>query len=287
MCGAPSYFLAAMMLLAGTVTAPMDARADSNEKPEITAQGFDIADVQEGLLGGFGRLRVRIEAPERIEALSIEERSYEVDLATTLDQSNYGRFGIDKRIKNRQDVTLNFTNYINEKLDSEGSYDFQIRVTDKQGRSAEATLLVKVLREQTVAQDTDRDVSPVQSRDFSFKRIGPGGVAGAEDFGLTWRTIESAEVVIEMTGTASQPMKLVKLRAADYDGITTREHLGASTKLAEPVERIVLTAANNKAAGHVFAVVGQDETLVFKIKESATTLGEQGTTVSLAGELKH
>lgn len=278
----PSCFLASVIFLAAVATALAGARAESSDKPEITAQGFNIAEVQDGLLGEFGRLRIRIEAPERIQELHIEERSFEVELATTLDRSHFGRFGIEKRVRNRQDVTLNFENYINEKLDTEGGYTFKIRVRDGKGQSAEAVLLVE-----TVAQDAVTDVPPVRSKGFSFKRVGPGSVAGAEGFGLTWRTIEPAEVVIEITGTAGKPLKLIELRATDYDGITTRAHLGASTKLAEKVERIVLTASRNKAAGHVFAVVGEDETLVFKIKESTTTLSEQGTTVSLEGELKH
>ena len=283
----PSYFLVLAIFLAGAAIAPSDARAGSSDKPEITAQGFDIVEVQDGLLGEFGRLRIRIEAPNRIQELHVEERSFEVELATTLDRSNFARFGIEKRVRNRQDVTLNFENYINEKLGTEGSYSFQIRVRDGKGQSAEAALLVKVQRERTVAQDTVTDAHRVRSKGFSFKRVGPGSVAGAEDFGLTWRTIEPAEVVIEITGTADKPLKLIELRSSDYDGIMTREHLGASTKLAEQAQRIVLKTSKNKAAGRVFAVVGDDQTLVFKIKESTTTLSEQGTTLTLEGELKH
>jgi len=116
--------------------------------PEITAQGFDITLPREGLVGQFERLRVRIEAPERIKALAITERSFEVDLATTLDKVNYRLFGIEKRLRLHKDVTLNFQTYINERLAEPGDYEFLILVEDQEDEAAAARLLVVVAAEE-------------------------------------------------------------------------------------------------------------------------------------------
>jgi len=276
----------AALLLAALAAAPA-VRAQNGDPPEITAQGFNIENAQEGLLGHFGRLRVRIEAPEGIETLYIKERSYEVDLAVTPERAHYGLFGIEKRVGLHKDVTLNFERYIDRKLEAAGSYRFLIRVTDGAARSASATLSVTVREEPPRAEAMDPEMAPVSKSAFNFQRIGAGSVVGAEDFGLTWKTIEDARIVIEITGTEDKAARLIELAESDYDRIETRKALAEAADKAGPVERIAVPTAQNLAAGRIFVVVKQDDYLLFKVEESATSLSELGTTVTLTGEYKH
>ncbi len=281
------WLASGMVLLLAAVAAAPAARGQSGDLPEITAQGFKIEDAQEGLLGRFGKLRVRIEAPEGIEALYIKERSYEVDLAVTPERAHYDLFGIEKRVGLRRDVTLNFQRYINRKLEAAGSYRFLIRVTDGDARSASATLSVTVREERPQAEATEPEAAPVRKSTFNFQRVGAGSVVGAEDFGLTWKTIEDARIVIEITGTEDKAARLIELAESDYDRIETRQALADAANKAGHVERIAVPTAKNQAAGRIFAVANQDDYLLFKVEESATSLSELGTTVTLTGEYKH
>ena len=94
-----------------------------------------------GRLGEFGRLRIRFEAEARIAELVIKERSYEVDLASTRESENLHLFAAKRRVRDHRDITLDFENYINKKLDSEGQYHFSLTVKDKEGQSANASTL--------------------------------------------------------------------------------------------------------------------------------------------------
>ena len=96
------FLLCVLLVVLAAMAFARQAVSDELTGPEITAQGFDIAVPRTGELGKFGRIRVRIEAPERIATLSITERSYEVDLATTLDKVNYRLFGIERRVRRYQ-----------------------------------------------------------------------------------------------------------------------------------------------------------------------------------------
>ena len=86
---------ALVLLLLGLFTF-LSAFADDSRMPEITSQGFCSDQPQKGITGEYPRLRVRIEAPDRLKELSIKERSYEVDLAMTRDKHNLHLFGLDQ-----------------------------------------------------------------------------------------------------------------------------------------------------------------------------------------------
>lgn len=282
--GGPIWFwrlvLPAFFML---VTVP----AAAADMPEITSQGFAISEPQVGLLGRFDRLRVRIEAPKRIENLIIRERSYEVDLATTPDRSHFDLFGLDKRARQHHDVTLNFANYINRKLAAEGHYEFRISVMDRDGRSADATLLVEVREEKPVVQAPSPANLRVEQDFFEFRRVGDQSVSGAEDFALGWKTVDDIKVVIAISRLDDTGTKFLTLTEPDYAGIGTKGQLIEAAKNAKRLDRLELPAANNQAAGSIFAIEQQDNLFVFKITESSTSLSELGTTVTLVGEYKH
>lgn len=272
----------AAMTLAATGAAPSIARAG----PEITAQGFDISLPREGLLGQFERLRVRVEAPERIKALTIAERSFEVDLATTLDKVNYRLFGIEKRLRLHQDVTLNFRTYINERIVEPGDYAFLIRVEDQNGEAATARLMVVAATEETAAA---REAMPAKTGVFRFVRVGPRQVTGAEDLGLSWKTIEDVAVTIRINAPSADAAITEKLAAPDYEKISDATDLAA---LSEPEARTLATAfvdlptANNAAAGRVLAIQTPEKVYLMKLDRSETSLSPSGTTVVLEGEYK-
>ena len=255
--------------------------------PEITAQGFDISESQSGWLGKFGRLRVRFEAPERIAELTIKERSYEVDLAATLEAGNFPLFGAKARVRNHKDITLDFEPYINSKLESEGTYQFSITLKDKQGQTAKAILSVTVSREKTSQEMGEERLDRIDRGIFSFRRVGPGPVVGATDFGITWKTVEPAKVTIRITNAEGGASKLIRLVEPAFDAVDSKSQLALSAADAGPADAIEVAATGNGAAGETFAVVVGEMPYLLKITESRTLLSELGTTVILNGEFKH
>lgn len=253
---------------------------------EITGQGFDLDEPQTGRLGSFGRLRVRFEAAERIAALVIKERSYEVDLASTLEPDNLLLFGTQIRARNHKDITLDFENYINTKLDSAGQYDFRIVLKDKEGRSATTTLSVIVNNAQT-SLDTRQHADRIDQGVFSFRRIGPGPVVGAADFGITWTTIDASRVTIRITNSVGGASKLLRLMEPPFDTVESKAQLASSAADADSAESIEFATTHDGAAGETFAVVIHDKPYLLKVKQSATQLSDRGTTVILSGEFKH
>jgi hypothetical protein len=275
-----SALLLGLLALLGLGTAET---ADTHA-PEITAQGFDITEVQQGPLGDFGRIRVRFEVPDRIEDLYIKERSYDVDLAKTPETAHFPLFGLDRQVRQLTDVTLNFQNYINEKLDAEGEYVFELRVTDRSGRSASAKLRVRVVAQPQVKQEPGN--AAVETAPFRFTRIGASAVSGADEFGITWKTIESTRVIIELTKQKTNAERLVVLKPSDYDEVRSKKQLAHKTRGGD-TPTLRLATANNKAAGSVFAVVNRQVPYLLKVTSSSTSLSEVGTTVTLIGEYKY
>lgn len=273
----------AIVMLASSGAAVTDARAG----PEITAQGFDISLPREGRLGQFDRLRIRVEAPERIKELAVTERSYAVDLATTLDEVNYRLFGIEKRVRLHKDVTLNFQNYINEKIVEPGEYVFLIRVKDQEDEAATARLrVIVVAREEPTAA---REVQPPKTGVFRLVRTGPGRVEGAGDLGITWKTIDEVAVVIRIKGSGEAAAIAARPAALDYDKISAIADLPAASEpdaVAAPAAYVDLPTANNAAAGHVLEIETPAQLHLMKLNRSETSLSASGTTVVLEGEYK-
>ncbi len=274
-------------LLGLALVVPLAALAQSVLAPEITAQGFDMNELQAGRLGKFGRLRVRFEAAERIAELVIKERSYEVDLATTLETDNFQLFGAQARVRDHKDITLDFENYINKKLENEGQYYFSLTVKDKEGRSASTILSVMVDREKTSLEIMEERLDRIDRGVFSFRRVGSGPVIGAADFGITWKTVEAANVTIRITHSEGGASKLLRLVEPAFDSVDSKSQLTVSAADAGFAENVEIATTSNGAAGETFAVVIHDRLYLLKIKESKTLLSELGTTVILNGEFKH
>lgn len=264
------------------------AFAEEPGAPEIIAQGFDMAVPQEGRPGEFGRLRVRIEAPERIDALYIRERSYEVDLATTLDQVNYQLFGLEKRVRRYKDVTLDFGTYINEKISALGDYEFFIQVKGEEGGTATARLAIVVAVEEA-EEEQQAEAVPMKTGSFRFERAGPGHVKGAAGFGITWKTIHEIGVVIRIKALEQGYAVADGPAAAQYDEIRdtadldSRREADKQTGFATSIE---MPTAFNAAAGRVLAIDTPEQYCVMKVSQSETSLSDIGTTVVLLGEYK-
>ena len=274
-------------MLVAALAVLLAAPAQTIAAPEITAQGFSISEPQVGRLGEFGRLRIRFEAEARIAELVIKERSYEVDLASTLESENLHLFAAKTRARDHKDITLDFENYINKKLDSEGQYHFSLTVKDKEGQSANATLLVTVAREKTSLEIMEEQQDRIDRGVFTFRRVGPGPVTGASDFGITWRTVEAANVTIRITHSEGGASKLLRLEEPAFDSLDSKIQLANGAADARSEDSIKFATTSNGASGATFAVVVHDRPYLFKIKESKTLLSEFGTTVILNGEFKH
>lgn len=260
--------------------------------PLVTGQGFDINEPQQGTIGNFGDIRIRIEAPGKIDSLIISERSFEVDLATTPERSYFPLFGINKKIGLRKDITLNFKNYINEKINATGEYHFDIRVVDKAGKSTTSKISIVVkekVKKQAIIEAPailDQEPTPIKLAKFKFQRIGKGKVKGAEAFGITWITIDEINVGIKISKTRNGPSGLARLTGTEYDAIASREQLNKKINDAKRNEFIVLPTAKNAASGAVLAVTNYEKYYLLKVSNSTTSLSDAGTTVTLAGEYK-
>jgi len=261
--------------------------AEFASAPEITAQGFDMREPQTGRLGKFGRLRVRFQAAERIAELVIKERSYEVDLARTLESEHFDLFGARARALNRRDITLDFENYINRKLESEGRYYFSLTLKDKEGRVASAGLSVIVNREKSSLEIMRERLDRIDRGVFSFQRVGPGPVIGAAGFGITWKTIDDTNVTIRIVKSGGGATKLLRLVEPAFDSVDSKAQLADSTAEAGSVDAIEIATTRNGAAGETFAVVIHERPYLLRIEQSRTLLSEVGTTVILNGEFKH
>ena len=251
--------------------------------PTITAQGFDINDIQSGIINNFGDLKLRIEAPGRIEHLYIKERSYEVDLAKSPERAHFPLFGLPHRTETQTDITLNLTTYINEKLTSEGTYEFRIEVIDKKGGSGSATLKIEVF---PATQDASIRLSPAETASFELQRIGPSPVTGYEGFGIAWITTDEIHVGIDIKKIPNRSGQLHQLTRKDYMAIKTRADLSRLVAPLQPRDAIHIDTANNAASGYSFAVSDGEQRYALLILSSATSLSEAGTTVTLTGEYK-
>ena len=256
-----------------------DQYKSGKSPPQITSQGFIIQDIQKGTVGKFSGLRLRIESPARIKNLIIKERSYEVDLATTPERSHFKLFGLQKKPLFHTDVTLDFQNYINQKLNIEGAYEFSIEVVDKNEQSEKAR--IDIILEKTPAIFT-----PVETGSFKLQREGKNELNESENFGVTWKTIDAVKVTIQIEKAAGGASKLVRFSEVDYENMFSKEELEKRIVAANDMAIIVFDTANNAAAYEVVGLANQDEFYLLKINLSDTFLSHVGTTVTLNGEYK-
>ena len=267
-----------VLLLSMFLSACTDGKSEK-PAPQITAQGFMIEEVQEGTLGEFGNLKLRIESAGRVKQLYIKERSYEVDLASTPERSHFPLFGIEKKALLRTDVTLDFQNYINQKLNQSGEYVFNIEVVDKKGQSSKATLNIQVLESKDAT-------TPIESGRFQLQRRGKSTVAGSEPFGLIWKTIDEIKVTVSVTKADGGASKLARFNTTDYEQLNSKEALSKKMNAAEDVDKIEFDTANNAAANQVLGISNLGKYYMLKTEQSNTTLSYAGTTVTLNGEYK-
>ena len=258
--------------------------ADDSPAPVITAQGFRISEPQAGAVGGFGDVKLRIEAPSGIEELRVVERSYEVDLARSPEPEHFPLFGLSSRVWSRGDVTLNFRPYVNQKLGAEGSYTFEITVTDRHAKTAAATLLVQLeaLEEVPDKDEPEPAADAARTGGFELQREGGGPVRGGDAFGITWTTVESVSVVIRITGSHGGARAVARLDGADYEGLRTR-----AIEASDLRSSVELATANDAAAGAIIAVAHADGDYLLRTDHSETSLSALGTTVTLVGRYKH
>lgn len=247
--------------------------------PQISAQGFAIENVQNGTVGQFGSLRLRIESKGRITKLLIKERSYEVDLATTPDKNHFQLFGLKKKPTLHTDVTLDFKNYINKKLVQAGEYQFTIEVFDKKGQSTGATLLLKL-------EDPKGKITPIETGQFQLQREGKDQVSGSDKFAITWKTVDEIKVTIQISKVKNGTNKLTRLTINDYDNLKSKEELRLIINNAKGIEIIEFDTANNAAAQEVIGILNEGNYYLLKTNLSDTLLSQVGTTVTLNGEYK-
>jgi len=268
-----------LIFLSATILMACNQFETTKPPPQISAQGFAIENVQNGTVGQFGSLRLRIESKGRITKLLIKERSYEVDLATTPDKNHFQLFGLKKKPTLHTDVTLDFENYINKKLDQVGEYEFNVEIIDKKGQSTSTNLLIKL-------EDPKGKTTPIEMGHFQLQREGKDQVSGSDKFGITWKTIDEIKVTIQISKAKNGTNKLTRLTINDYDNLTSKEELSLKITDAKGIEIIEFDTANNAAAQEVIGILNEGKYYLLKTNLSDTLLSQIGTTVTLNGEYK-
>lgn len=274
--------------------------------PTITAQGFHIESAQEGRVGQFGSLRLRIESPGRVDKLQIRERSYHVDLASTPERAHFNLFGIERKPLHSQDVTLDFQNYVNQKLLQAGEYTIQIEVADKLAQVTKTNILIRLSEPEIAPEPTKTDPvqpgvessspkpgseqlesAPVKTGHFEIQRIGPREIEGEKVFGLTWKTVDAVYVTIRVRKNEAGATKLASLSTSDYDSAVTVNNLTQLLESAQDQKYVDFSTANNAGADKVLGVINQGTPYIVKTNQSMTVLSALGTTVTLKGEYKY
>lgn len=248
--------------------------------PQITAQGFVIEKAQNGTIGQFGSLRVRIESMARIEKLIIKERSYQVDLATTPEKNHFELFGLKIRPLSHTDITLDFQNFINKKLIQAGEYELTIEVIDKKNQATQTTLRL-------ILEEPKGKTTPIETGYFQLQREGKDLVGGSDKFGITWKTIDKIKVTIRISKTDNGASKLARFTTEDYDQLTTKEQLSEKIISASSLDKIEFDTSNNAAAHEVVGIANLGKYYLLKTNLSKTLLSHIGTTVTLDGEYKY
>jgi hypothetical protein len=256
--------------------------------PKITAQGFSADQPQKGIAGDYPRLRVRIEATGRIKELIIKERSYEVDLALTRDKYNLHLFGLVQNPRSYPDVTLNLQNYINEKINKEGEYEFHILVTDKSDNIVEKIIFVHVHETMPVTEPgIGENARLLQTGHFTLQRVGTESVKGAHLFGIYWKNTDNTNVAIRITKSENSNTHLSMLDKSDFDRMQTIDQLVQRVAGLEETEEVVLTTSRDKAAGEVFSISHDDKHYILKVMESSAYPSARGTIVTIKGYYKY
>jgi hypothetical protein len=270
--------------------------------PVITAQGFEIETTQLGKVSEYGSLRVRVESPAGIDHLQIKERSYDIDLATTPEREHFQLFGLDRRVRLSKDITLDFQKYINQKLQQPGEYTFTIEVTDKQQQTQTARLAVRLTSsaaepvtepeesapaEQSLLGSEPASSMSIKTGQFEIQRIGPREIGGEKTFGLAWKTVDALHVTIRVRKKESGASKLASLTAYDYAKVETQDGLKQLLLSAQDQDYVDFNTANSAAAGIVLGVINLGKPYLLKSTQSATSLSDTGTTVTLNGDYKY
>lgn len=269
-----------VVILFSTLLLSCDNKSKDQPPPRISAQGFSIAEAQQGVVSHFGKLRLRIESAGRIQQLRIKERSYEVDLATTREHAHYNLFGLKKKAFLHKDITLDFSNYINQKLNEEGEYQFNIEVVDKYGKPAKAVLKVRMVPDKG-------KTTPIETGQFQLQRRGKGLVKNSAPFGISWKTVNEIKVTIRVSKAIGGANKLARFTPDDYDQLSSKEELGKRINAAKNLNNIEFDTSNNTATGQVLGVNNLGKYYLLRVLNSNTSLSYIGTTVSLAGEFKY
>ncbi len=257
------------------------------KKPEITAQGFSAELPQTGLVGDYPRIRIRIEATDRIKELIIKERSYEVDLASTRDKYNLYLFGLEKTPRSYTDVTLNLQNYINERIETEGEYEFHILVADRNDNIVEKKVYMHAHIEAPEQEPTiAEDARLLQTESFTLQRIGTGPVDGARLFGIDWQNIDNTNVHIRISKIEGSDPQFAVLDESDFDNLQTIDQLMQRVAGLEKTGAVVLATGSNRAAGEVFSVINGDKHYLLKITSSSAYPSDRGTIVTVKGHFK-
>lgn len=262
--------------------------ASSSEDPSITPQGFAIGTIHSAAAGQFDRVRVRIEAPERIAELLVSQDGFEADLATTPDRSLFALFGLDKRPMNAFDVTLDFAPYMNDRFAEPGSYRIDIIVIDRNGGRSQASLPVVVIGEKIDEgrQPGDGDRSPrLEESKAVLRREGAGNVEIDGVPGLDWITIDPIDVTIRLR--AAEPKDtLHRLAASGWGVAITRDQLATMLADAPSLEYIEIPTARGQAAGVLIALSGDGGDVLIYLTDSTTSVSSAGTTVMLTASVR-
>jgi hypothetical protein len=184
-------------------------------------------------------------------------------------------------------VTLNLQNYINERIETEGEYEFHILVADRNDNIVEKKVYMHAHIEAPEQEPTiAEDVRLLQTESFTLQRIGTGPVDGARLFGIDWQNIDNTNVHIRISKIEGSDPQFAVLDESDFDNLQTIDQLMQRVAGLEKTEAVVLATGSNRAAGVVFSVINGDKHYLLKITSSSAYPSDRGTIVTVKGHFK-
>ncbi|GEM_PF-3576934 len=126
-----------------------------------------------------------------------------------------------------------------------------------------------------------------EPEDFEWKRVGASAGTGLETFGLTWTSNTSAAAIIK----TDDKTKMVKLTAADWSNIETKEQLKEAVDKGTDIDQYSGVSATeaSKTYDDVLAVNVKGEGVYYLIHITNSTVDSDtsGTTITIKGESKN
>lgn len=254
-----AYLISTLLLIGFTTSCSSDEEEDVVAAPTVADNGSS----KEVTVGDKITLKALIVAKAKLSKVEVRLNNATLTTKTSFVNPDSDNFSFEYTTKNEDaGKTLVFTIVATDRKNQTGQKDFSV-----------------VVKARTTPLSNEES--------FTWERTGSAAGTGLSTFGLAWTSNTSTSAIIRKD-TAK---KLVKLSAAQYTSITTKEALKAAVDAATGVEDIrdvSVTAANQNYPDLVIATItNADVYYIIRIENSRVeSTPTAGTKVTITGKFK-